>query len=66
MTWSFGDCLDGCERVLPADALVLVHADRREAWNGRRLASAPPETQPAHLAAQNPAAGLAITPMVGP
>lgn len=29
MSWNFGDLLDGCERVLPADATALVHGARR-------------------------------------
>jgi len=38
MTWNFGDLLDGCERVLPPDALALGYGERRIGWGeyGRR------------------------------
>jgi fatty-acyl-CoA synthase len=32
MTWNFGDLLDGCGRVLPADAPALIHGARRVGW----------------------------------
>lgn len=32
MGWNFGDLLDGCERVLPGDALAVAHGSRRVTW----------------------------------
>jgi acyl-CoA synthetase (AMP-forming)/AMP-acid ligase II len=32
MKWNYGDLLDGCDAVIPADAPALIHGDRVVSW----------------------------------